>query len=467
MMSDIPRAELERRLEELEAIHENLRALTSTLDLAEILRIVLGQIKALASAEGLSLLLYDRVRDELVFAATETLRENSLIGRKGCGVRAMGRDGGEDVLSVPLRQGEVVAGAIELAARYDGQPFTAEDRQRAAAVGAEIEAAVRAGDVSHDGETLRRLLAKAAAAVPSRGAALVLYDPSGQLVFRSSRTLERAVIDGVRLRMGQGIAGWVARNRQSLRLDDVAADPRHDPDLARRTGLRPRTMLCVPILNKDALLGVIQLINKVDGTAFDEHELRLVERFAGHAAIAIEHAFLYAQAELAGITDDLTGLANTRHFSRVLPDLLTRGGSVSLIVMDLDDFKPIVDRYGHLVGSRTIARVGRLIADRLRADDVAARFGGDEFVVILPGTGTVEARAVAEQIRAAVEACRTLDVADNGGDVGVDISGLTVSIGVASFPDHASDADELFRVADAAMYAVKRGRKNGVAVARR
>jgi diguanylate cyclase (GGDEF)-like protein len=137
------------------------------------------------------------------------------------------------------------------------------------------------------------------------------------------------------------------------------------------------------------------------------------------------------------------------------------------MVMDLDDFKPIVDRYGHLVGSRTIARVGRLIADRLRADDVAARFGGDEFVVILPGTGTVEARAVAEQIRAAVEACRTLDAADGAGDDGVDISGLTVSVGVASFPDHAGDAEELFRVADAAMYSVKRGQKNGVAVARR
>jgi diguanylate cyclase (GGDEF)-like protein len=244
-----------------------------------------------------------------------------------------------------------------------------------------------------------------------------------------------------------------------VRLVDASSDPRHDPELARRTGLRPHAMLCVPVISKDTLLGVVQVINKVDGSPFSDDEQRLVHALADHAAIAIENALLYRQAYLASITDDLTGLSNTRHFNRLLPSLLAQGGPVSLLVLDLDELKPVVDHYGHLAGSRTIAHVGHLIAARLGPNDVAARFGGDEFVVVLPDTSTPAARDTAELVRAAVEASQRPD------DLEVDISRLTASIGVATFPDHGATADELFRAADNAMYGVKRARKNGVQVA--
>ena len=239
----------------------------------------------------------------------------------------------------------------------------------------------------------------------------------------------------------------------------MANDPRHERAIGEQASLVARTMICVPMVSKDRLRGVIQVINKVGGEPFDDDELRLTERLAEHAAIAIENASLYRQAYLASITDDLTGLGNTRRFHQVLAEAIGSGGEVSLVVLDLDHFKEVVDRYGHLVGSRTIADFGRRIGKRLRPGDFAARFGGDEFVVLLPATGAEEARAIADTIRAEIEACARLEGED------VDLSEVTASAGVAVHPTHATDSSGLFRAADAAMYRAKHRGRNRVVIA--
>jgi len=481
--------ELERRLAELTALNDLIRTLTSTLELPEILRTVLDRIKRTTRAEALSLLLYDAERDELVFAATETLQENRLLGVRlppGRGVASWVACTGEpalvddtahdprfyaeidllagfktrSLLAVPLRCAGRVVGVLEAANRYDGQAFEAADLRRLEGVAAAVGPTLDPAALPHDAATMRAALAAAAAAVPSEAAGLLLFDAEGRtLVFNASRTLAPGVIDGLRLRADEGIAGWVARNRRAVRLDDVRRDPRYCPAIADRTHLEPRSMICVPMITKGRLLGVVEAINKVDGAAFDDRELAVTQALADHAAIAIENASLYRQAYLASITDDLTGLGNTRHFNRMLPELLARGGPLALVVLDLDNFKQVVDTYGHLVGSRTIAAVGRGIAGLLRPGDLAARFGGDEFVVILPATDVPTALALAEAIRAGVEALRGLP------DDAVDLSAVTASVGVALFPAHATDAESLFRAADAAMYAAKRGGKNAVALA--
>jgi diguanylate cyclase (GGDEF)-like protein len=209
-------------------------------------------------------------------------------------------------------------------------------------------------------------------------------------------------------------------------------------------------MLCVPMLYDGRLHGVIQVINRLDGSRFDDDELRLVQTLADHAAVAIEKASLYRQARQAALTDDVTGLGNTRHFTDVLPALLARGGPVSLVVLDLDGLRSVVERDGLHAGSRAIAAVGEIIGARLRPGDVAARFGGDEFAVILPATSVEAAWAFAETLREAIASSA---------------AAVTSSIGVATFPDHAADAEALFRAADAAMAGVKRNAKNAVGVA--
>ena len=441
------------------ALDASLRALTSTVDMAEILQNFLEHARQVTSAEGLSLLLYDHERNELVFAATETLQENALVCRETPLPAAVGSLMSPERLIVPVRAEERVLATIDLRRRYDGRPFDDADRGRVAAVATELASRGGLERMAHEPEALQGVFARLAAAVPSEDATLVVYDQERrELAFRVSHALRHGVIDGVRLRLGQGIAGWVAAHRQAVRLDDARHDPRHDPHLARRTGLVPRSMLCVPMVHEGTLHGVIQVINKLDGSVFDDDELRLVQTLADDAAVAIENAVRNRQAKQAALTDDLTGLGNARHFDRVLPVLLERGGPLSLLVLDVGGLDAEVDRHGQPAGSRAIAAVAHVIGARLRPGDVAARFGGDEFVVILPATDTASACAIAEGLRGAIAACPIPDDPEGR---------ITASVGVATFPDHAGNAEELLRAGNAAMLTVKRSTKDGVAAADR
>ena len=473
---------------DLEVINEMTTAVTSTLDLAEIVRIALSRIKMLASAEAISLLRYDAERDELVFAATETLREAtfddaparfagglaSWVARTGRAARVSdpagdGRCAGaagltdrhaRHLLDVPVWHAGQIVGVLELADRYDGQPFSAADEAALNEVAAAVAPRCDPQRLPHDSDELRALLAEVSAAVPSQATSFLLIDPSGRgLAFSASRQLEPGAVDGLRMPADAGIAGWVARHRTPLLLDDASADPRWHRAIEEHTSFRPRSMLCVPLVSKDVLLGVIQVMNRLDGQPFDERQLRLAQILADHTAIAMENARLFRQLEDAAVTDDLTGLGNARRLNRLLPQLVSDGRPLALLVLDFDHFKDIVDRYGHPIGSQVLAFLGRLMAGRLRPGDIATRFGGDEFAFILPDTDLAGGVTVAEGIRDLVASTRLVDGSD------IDIACVTASIGVAVYPHHAADAVTLLQAADQAMFLVKRAAKNGIGVA--
>src|SRR6185503_11515220 len=261
----------------------------------------------------------------------------------------------------------------QLTRRYDGSRFERADRDRLAAFAASLAGSGELERLAREPEVLHAVFARLATVVPSEDASLVLYDAElRELAFRVSRALKHGVIDGMRLQIGQGIVGWVAAQRTALRLDDASRDPRHDPHIARVTGLVPHSMICVPMVYDGRLHGVIQVINRLDGS----------------------------------LSDDVTGLGNTRHFTEVLPALIERGGPLSLLVIDLDGMRGVVERGGYQAGTLAIAEVGRVIGGRLRPGDVAARFGGDEFALILPATDTEAARIIAEALRDAIAKSR-------------------------------------------------------------
>jgi diguanylate cyclase (GGDEF)-like protein len=180
-------------------------------------------------------------------------------------------------------------------------------------------------------------------------------------------------------------------------------------------------------------------------------------------ALALDTTLHLRRAEALSVTDDLTSLYNSRYLNQVLRRESKRasrsGRPLSLLFLDLDGFKSVNDRHGHLCGSRALVEAASVIRGCARETDITARFGGDEFAVVLPDTGSEGAVAVAERVRERIAAYSFLRTSD-----GLNVR-LTASVGVATLPDVAASAEELIKAADTAMYRVKAQGKNGVFLA--
>jgi diguanylate cyclase (GGDEF)-like protein len=221
-----------------------------------------------------------------------------------------------------------------------------------------------------------------------------------------------------------------------------------------------RSILCYPLQRRGEKIGVIELINKIAG-AFTREDQALIEMLINPLSVAIRTVDMFEEAERLTVTDDLTKLYNYRYLMQYLESEVKRclryRKKVSLLFIDVDGFKRINDTFGHLVGSQALAEMGQVFRRIVRESDVVGRYGGDEFVIVLPETPLNGAMVIAERIRKKVEECEF--IAHN-----ISIR-LTVSLGVASCPKHTLTAEGLIKKADAAMYRAKELSKNSIKVA--
>jgi diguanylate cyclase (GGDEF)-like protein len=254
------------------------------------------------------------------------------------------------------------------------------------------------------------------------------------------------------------VAQWILKNGEVCTAMDVAAD-------ARFGGAGTAAIVAFPLDCRGRTVGALVGLDRTPAArapkfaaATEAALLRALEP----GAIALDNALRVARAEALSVTDDLTQLYNSRYLSQVLRRETKRasrsGRPLSLLFIDLDGFKSVNDTHGHLYGSRALVEAAGLIRLSARETDVVARFGGDEFALILPDTGSEGAAAVGERIRDRIAAHRFLQ-----GD-GLDIH-LTVSVGVATLPDVAASTEGLIQAADEAMYHVKEHGKDGIYIA--
>ncbi len=298
--------------------------------------------------------------------------------------------------------------------------------------------------------------------IPSEAWSLLMVDEDKQeLVFEAALGAKGRDVSSFRLKIGEGVAGWVAQSGKPAIVNDVARDPRFTRQIDARTQFETRSILCAPLVSRGRTIGVLEILNKLGGR-FTGADLTLVLTLVEPCAIAIENAILFQRTEQLTITDDLTRLFNSRYLNLYLGREIKRckrhGISLSVIFLDLDGFKNINDNFGHLAGSGTLTEVGAILAQGVRESDIIARYGGDEFVVVLPETPASGALVIAERLRRAIEEHRFLE----GQGIAARIS---ASFGIATYPDHALSPEGLIQKADQAMYRVKEREKNGIEVA--
>ena len=283
------------------------------------------------------------------------------------------------------------------------------------------------------------------------GSLLFLEEEVGELFFAEAVGEKGEKVKGIKLKTGQGVAGWVAEKGEPVIVHDASLDPRFFDGVDKISNFVTRNIVCVPLRTKDRILGSIEVINKNSGS-FDSDDMLILTALANQVAVAIENARLYEES----IVDGLTGLYQRKYFELRLEEELKRSQKykhpLNLVMIDIDYFKRVNDEHGHLMGDAVLKEVASVFKKSIRLEDVVARYGGEEFVLIMPHTSVENMRKTGERLRAEIEE--------------MEISGIriTISVGVGHFDGKEMDFNhrDLINRADRALYLAKKRGRNRV-----
>lgn len=312
-------------------------------------------------------------------------------------------------------------------------------------------------------EVLRVIVKKTTELLPSTVWSVMLLDETTNQLKYEILINDPSIDRNKPVEIGDGLHGWAAKygnaifSSPDIKLSEYAI-PKHLDHLTKN-----HSWMIVPLKSKNKVLGTIHLQRKLsEKKTFVEEDLKILQTIGDYAAIAIENAKNFQKVQMLTIRDDLTHLSNSRHLHEILDNEINRSTRYhkpfSMIFMDIDNFKKVNDTYGHVHGSQLLCETAQVIQKNIRVVDLAARYGGDEFVVILPETNKVEAFQIAERIREAIQENKFLE------RDGMSVR-FTASLGVATYPLDAQSKDDLIKLADSAMYEAKKDTKNRVTLA--
>jgi diguanylate cyclase (GGDEF)-like protein len=278
---------------------------------------------------------------------------------------------------------------------------------------------------------------------------ILLVDAAqGELVFARVAGSASEALAGKRIPIGEGIAGWVALHGVSAVVERPEDDSRWSDRVDVLLGFKTQSIIAVPLRSGDKVFGVMELLNRLDGKPFSAYDMRVLSTIADFAAIAVEKAYYLVEARRVSERDPLTDALNRRGLTRAIDREAARreryGGDLSVVLADVDHFKLINDTYGHAMGDEVLKAVARTLQASVREADSVARYGGDEFLVLMPATGPEDAEIARARLG------EKLDKAGAAFE-----PRFSVALGVHTSSD--ADFDELFRETDKDLYRRKVG----------
>lgn len=311
-------------------------------------------------------------------------------------------------------------------------------------------------------EILNLIMTKVSELIQAANWSLLLIDENkNELAFEVVVGLDKQLIKDVRIPLGVGIAGRVAESGRALFIADAQQDPRLHKQVDQLTGFITHSVICIPLTVHGKTLGVIEIINVDDIEQFKAKYLPVLQILADYAAIAIINSRYFSKIQQMSITDEYTGLFNARYLHNILEKLMEKHSStnnpISVVFCDIDNFKTVVDTYGHLCGSRVLKEIGQTISSYLSKSDILIKYGGDEYIIILPDRNKKTAWQIIEKIMDGIRSTSYLLSESDGIKV-------TASFGLALYPEDAKTEKDLLIKADNLMYSIKKDRKNGIAV---